>query len=153
MMLHILLVKDLAKGIISDKILRDRAYEIAKNRNYDGYQRALASMVYMFFDKKAGSGINVNEQLAKELHKPVIKKIKEKKYTRDLKTIFGQQIQLKQNHCLQRIKMFNIYYVSDVFTKYALVKPLKDKKSKTVLNAFIAIVNKSNHKKNQLGVD
>ena len=49
--------------------------------------------------------------------------------------------------------MFNIYCVSDVFTKYAWVKPLKDKKSKTVLNAFIAIVNKSNHKKNQLGVD
>ena len=34
--------KDLAKRTISDKILKDRAYEIARNCNYDGYQRALA---------------------------------------------------------------------------------------------------------------
>ena len=52
--------KDLAKRIISDKILKDRAYEIARNRNYNGYQRALASMVYRFFYKKTGSGISVN---------------------------------------------------------------------------------------------
>ena len=47
--------KDLAKRTISDKILKDRAYEIARNRNYDGYQRALARMVYKFFDKKTVS--------------------------------------------------------------------------------------------------
>ena len=41
--------KDLAKSTISDKILKDRAYEIARNRNHDGYQRALASMVYKVF--------------------------------------------------------------------------------------------------------
>ena len=41
----------------------------------------------------------------------------------------------------------------DVFTKYAWVKPLKDKKGKTVLNAFIEIVNKSNRKPNKLWVD
>ena len=70
---------DLAKRIISDKTLRDRAYEIARNRNYDGYQRALARMVYKFFDKKTGSGTSVNEQLAKELHKSVIKKLKRRK--------------------------------------------------------------------------
>ena len=65
--------KDLAKATISDQILKDRVYEIATNRNYDGYQRALASMVYKFFDKKTGSGISVNEQPAKELLKSVIK--------------------------------------------------------------------------------
>ena len=70
---------DLAKRIISDKTLRDRAYEIARNRNCDGYQRALARMVYKFFDKKTGSGTSVNEQLAKELHKSVIKKLKRRK--------------------------------------------------------------------------
>ena len=43
--------KDLAKRNISGKILKDRAYEIARNRNYNVYQRALASMVYNFFDK------------------------------------------------------------------------------------------------------
>ena len=53
--------KDLAKRTISDKILTETAYEIARNRNYDGYQRALASIVYKFFDKKTWSGISVNE--------------------------------------------------------------------------------------------
>ena len=42
-------------------ILKDRAYEIARNCGYNGCQRALASMVYKFFDKKTGSGISVNE--------------------------------------------------------------------------------------------
>ena len=71
--------KDLAKRPISDKILKDRADEIARNRNYDGYQRALASMVYKFFDKKLGLRINLNEQLAEQLHEPVIKKFKSRK--------------------------------------------------------------------------
>ena len=83
---------DLAKRTISDNILKDRAYKIARNRNYDGYQRELASMVYKVFDKKAGSGVSVNEQLAEELHKPVIKKLKRRKSVRELTTIFGQQL-------------------------------------------------------------
>ena len=70
--------KDLARRTASDKVLRDKAFNIAKNPKYDGYQRGLASMVYKFFDKKSkGSGINIevkhNEQLAKELHKPIIR--------------------------------------------------------------------------------
>ena len=84
--------KYLAKRTISDKILKYRAYEIAGNRNHDGYQRALASMVYRFFDKKTGSGISVNEQLAEELHKPELKNSRDEKSMRDLRTIFGQQI-------------------------------------------------------------
>ena len=75
--------KDLARRAASDKVLRDKAFSIAKNSKYDGYQRGLASMVYKFFDKKsalladkfaAGSGVANNEikqnlQLAEELHK------------------------------------------------------------------------------------
>ena len=69
--------KDLKRGTVSDKILRDKAFNIAKNPKYDGYQRGLAPMVYKFFDKKpAGSGVNIplefNKQLAKELNKPII---------------------------------------------------------------------------------
>ena len=41
-----------AKRTISDKILKDRAYEIARNREYDSYQKALASLICKFFDKK-----------------------------------------------------------------------------------------------------
>ena len=40
----------------------------------------------------------------------------------------------------------------DVFTKYAWVTPLKDKKGKTVLNVFIEIVNESNRKPNELWI-
>ena len=52
--------------MISDKILKDRAYDITRNRGYDGCQRALASMMYKVFNKKTGSGIKVNEQLTEE---------------------------------------------------------------------------------------
>ena len=45
--------KDLAKRNISDKVLKERAYEIARNPKYDRYQRALASMVYKFFWQKS----------------------------------------------------------------------------------------------------
>ena len=49
--------KDLAKRTIADKVLQDKAFKIASDKKYDGYQRGLASMVYKFFDKKSsGSG-------------------------------------------------------------------------------------------------
>ena len=44
--------KDLTRRTVSDKILRDKAFNIAKNPKYDGYQRGFASMVYKFFDRK-----------------------------------------------------------------------------------------------------
>ena len=50
------------KRIPSDKVLRDKASEIASNRKYDGYQRGLASMVYNFFDKKSSGGGVATEQ-------------------------------------------------------------------------------------------
>ena len=61
--------------------MKERAYKIAINSKYNGYQKGIASMVYNFFDEKAGSGLkeNVNEVLAQELYKPMIKKIKKKK--------------------------------------------------------------------------
>ena len=46
-------LKHLTRRTASDKILCDKAFNIAKNPKYDGYQRGLASMVYKFFDKKA----------------------------------------------------------------------------------------------------
>ena len=45
--------KDLKRRTGSDKILRDKAFNIAKNPKYDGYQRGLASMVYKFFHKNS----------------------------------------------------------------------------------------------------
>ena len=71
--------KDLKRRTVSDNILRDKAFNISKNPKYDWYQRGLPSMVYNFSDKKStGGGVNIpldfNEQLAGELHKPVIRK-------------------------------------------------------------------------------
>ena len=75
--------KDLARRTASDKVLRDKAFNIAKSPKYDGYQRGLASMVYNFFDEKSKeSGFNIplesNQELAKELHKPIIRIFKKK---------------------------------------------------------------------------
>ena len=69
--------KDLIKRTQSDKVLKDKAFKIAINPKYDGYQRGLASMVCKLFDKNSkGSGIitEPNYQLANELHKPIIRK-------------------------------------------------------------------------------
>ena len=85
--------KNLAEGTISDKILKIRAYEIARNCTYDGYQRALANMVYKPFDKNTESEESVYEQVAEELHKPVNKKFKRRKvYTRIKQNILAADL-------------------------------------------------------------
>ena len=90
------------------KVLRDKAFKIASDPKYDGYQRELASVVYKFFDKKSsGNGIanEPNYQLPDELHKPIIqkkkiikliekKKKRKEKFIHHLETIFGVLIQL-----------------------------------------------------------
>ena len=87
--------KDLAKRTASDKVLRDKAFKIAKSPKYDGYRRGLTPMVYKFFEKKsAGSGVANNEikqnlQLAEELHKPIIRNFKKEQFLQDLNIIFG----------------------------------------------------------------
>ena len=74
--------KDLARRTVDNKVLRDKAFNVAENPKYDGYKRGLSSMVYNFFDKKtAGSGIKSmpqNEQLAEVLHKPITRKFKKR---------------------------------------------------------------------------
>ena len=47
--------KDLAKRTAANKIKKNKAFNIAKNPKYDGYQRGLASMVYKFVDEKTAS--------------------------------------------------------------------------------------------------
>ena len=88
--------KDLARRTGSDKVLRDKAFNIAKNPRHVGYQRGLASMVYKFLDKNSssGSGIANNEtkqnmQLPEKLYKPIIRNFKKERFNQDLKTIFG----------------------------------------------------------------
>ena len=75
----------------SEKVLKDKAFAIANNPKYDGYQRELASMVYKFFDKNSkGSGIKneikETQQLVNEVYYEIVKK---EKCILHLKTVFG----------------------------------------------------------------
>ena len=107
--------KDLSRRTASDKVLRDKAFNIAKNPKYDGYQKGLASMVYKFFDKKStGSGVANNEikqnlELAKELLKPIIKKFKKKKvYSGFRDNIWGADLADLDFYCVLLIFLVNM---------------------------------------------
>ena len=52
---------DLLKKTQSDKILKDKAFKIANNSKYDGYQSGLASMVYRFFEKMSKEVVLINQ--------------------------------------------------------------------------------------------
>ena len=117
--------KDLTRRTTSDKILHHKAFNIAKNPKYDGYQRGLASMVYKFFDKTAsGSGIknkNISKkELAKELHKPIIINFKKRKvHSSFIDNIWGADLP-----DMQLISKFNkrlrfLLCVIDIFSEYA----------------------------------
>ena len=71
--------KDLARRTASGKVLGNKAFNIARNPKYDGYQRGLASMIHKLFDKKTSGGATESmqsQQLVNELHKPIIQKFK-----------------------------------------------------------------------------
>ena len=115
--------EDLQKIIQSDKVSRDKAFKIAKNPKYDGYQRGLASIVYKFFDKKSsGSGITngPNYQLAEELHKPIIRKFKKRKiYSSFRDNIWG--VDLADMQLLSQYNKGIKYLLCaiDLFSRYA----------------------------------
>ena len=158
--------KDLVRRTASDKILRDKAFNITKNPKYDGYQRRFLSMVYKFSDKKsAGSGVNTygnnerhldlaTQKLAEELHKAIIRKFKKVTvYSRFKGNIWGADLA-----DVQLISKFNkgfrfLLWVIDIFSKYAWVAPLKDKKRITITNAFQKILKESDRKPNKIWVD
>ena len=137
--------KDLTKRTAADKVLRDKAFKIASDQKYDGYQRGLASMVYTFFDKKSqGSGLGTNKeniQLADELHKPIIRKLKKRKVHSSFRdNIWGVALAY-----MQLLSKFNkgfrfLLFVIDLFSKYAWVIPLKDKNGISIVNAFQKIL-------------
>ena len=112
--------KDLINRTEADKVLRDKAYDIASNPGYDGYQRGLACMVYKFFDKKSiGSGTTNSSSLernslilADQFHKPVIKKFNKRKgYSQFKDNIWGVDLADMQSLSKKKIKVLNIFYV------------------------------------------
>ena len=160
--------KDLINSTKSDKVLRDKAYDIASNPEYGGHQRGLASMVYKFFDKKSiESGVKKLKNTAKsgslergssilpdELDKPIIKKFdKRKVYSQFKDNIWG--VDLADIESLSR-KNKGIKYLLcaiDLYSKYAFVIPLKGKKGISIINAFNKIIKQSNRKPNKIWVD
>ena len=80
------------------KVLRDKASDVAKNLKYDVYQHGLTSVVWRFFQEKYAThewkwinsdAVSDNQQLAKELHNPIIRKNKRLKYFPPLGTRIG----------------------------------------------------------------
>ena len=126
----------------SDKVLRDKEFNFAKNPKYDGYHRGLASMVYKFFDKKSkGSGVNIpsefNEQLAEELHKPITRNLKKRTvYSGFRGNIWGADLVDMQliSKCNKRFRF--LLCVIGSFSKYTWVVSLKAKKGVSIVNAF-----------------
>ena len=150
--------KDLTKRTVADKILKNKAFDIAKDPKYEGYQRGLASMVYKFFvSKVSGSGAKLipeNEQLTNELHKLIIRKFEKRQvYSTFKDNIWGADLA-----DMQLLSKYNkgirfLLCVIDVFSKYAWVVPLKDKKGISIVKAFQIILKQSNRKPNKIWVD
>ena len=116
-------------------------------------------MVYKYFDKKsASSGVNIklrpSKQLAEEFHKPIIRKFKKRTvYSGSKDNIWGADLA-----DMQLISKFNkgfrfLLCVIDIFSKYAWVVPLKDKKGVSIVDAFQKILDDSNRKPNKIWVD
>ena len=112
-------------------------------------------MVYKFFDKKtkcsgvtlANKSIPQNEQLAEELHKQIIRKFNKRK----VYSAFKDNIWAADLADMQLISIFNkgfrfLLCVINIYSKYAWVVPLKDKKGVSIVNAFQSILKKSNRK-------
>ena len=144
--------KDLINRTKADKVLRDKVCNIASNPKYDGYQRGLASMVYKFFDKKSmGSAIVSSSILADELHKPIIKKFEKRKvYSQFKDNIWGVDLADMQSLSRKNKGIKYLLCVIDLYSKYAFVVPLKDKKGISILNAFNKIIKQYNRKPNKI---
>ena len=115
-------------------------------------------MVYNFFDKKTvDSGVKStpqNEQLADELHKPIIKKFEKRKvYSAFKDNIWAAD--LADMLLISKIsKGFRLLLcVFDIYSKYVWVVPLKDEKGVSIINAFQSILKKPNEKPNKIWID
>ena len=143
-----------------DKILPDKAFNIAKNPKHDGYQCGHASMVYKCFDKKASGRTVKNEnisnkrpldlatrELAEELHKPIISKFKKRKvHSSFIDNIGGTDLANMQiiSRCNKGFR-FSLCLI-DIYSNYAWVILLKDKKGITIINVFQKVFDESNRR-------
>ena len=115
-------------------------------------------MVYKLFDRKtAGSGVRPipqNEQLAVETQKLIIRTFKKRKvYSAFKDNIWAAD--LADMQLISKIdKRFKfLLCIIDIYSKYAWVLPLKDKKGVSIVNEFQSTLKKSNKKPNKMWVD
>ena len=138
--------KDVAKRTQSDKVLRDKTFKTASDPKYDGYQRGLASVVYKFYDKKSSGGAiktKQNYELANELHRQIIRKFKRRKvYSSFRDSILGVYLADMQSLNKYNKGIRYLLCTVDLFSKYACVVPLKDKRGMNIVNAFQKIISK-----------
>ena len=141
--------KDLKRRTQSDKVLKDKQFKVAANTRYNGYKRGLASLVYKFFDKKSKGGSILNEQLANELHKPIIKKFKKRKVNSSYKdNIWGVDLADMQLISKTNKGIKYLLCLIDLFSKYGV----------SIVNTFPNILDNSvelhsKRKPNKIWVD
>ena len=120
--------KDFKKRIFSDKVLRDKAFNTAKNPKYGGYQGGLGSMVYKCFDKKSKCSGVANNRI-KQLHKPIIRDFKKRTVYSGFKgNIWGVDLADMQSLSKYNKGIKYLLCAIDLFSKYARVVPIKYKK-------------------------
>ena len=143
--------KDLTGRTTSEKILCDKAFNIAKNPKHDRNQWGLASMIHkLFYKKSSGSGIknqNIsNKQLAEKLQKPIIRKFKNRKaYSSFIDNICGADItDIQLISKLYKGFKF-ILCVIDIYSKHAQVILLKEKRGITITNLLYVLIMSGTH--------
>ena len=136
--------KDLVKKTQSDKVLKDKSFKIASDPKYDGYKRGLASMVYKYYDKKSSGSGMVNEpnyELANELHKPIIRKLKKRKIHLSFKdNIWGDDLADMQSLSKYNKAVKYLLCAINLLSKYEWVVPKKVKKGTVLVNPFTKII-------------
>ena len=141
--------KDLTRRTASDNTLHDKAFNIAKNPKQDGYQRVLLQCFIRFLIERQQvvllkMTICQTKNQLRNYTNPLLENFKKEKYASLSQTIWGADLVN-----MQVISKFNTgicfsLYLTDIFSKYAWVILLKDKKVITVTNAFQKILNESN---------
>ena len=147
--------KDSVNRKQSGIVLKNRALKIATDPNVDGYQRSLAALVYKFFNERTkGSGVN-NLQLAEELHKPIVRNFKRRKVYSSfiLDNIWGVDLAdiLLTSKFNKGIKY--LLCVIDLFSRYAWVIGLKNKKGDSIVEGLQSIFKNSDIKPSKIWVD
>ena len=134
--------KDFSRGT-TDKILPNKAFDIAKNPKHDEYQHGLALKVYIFFDKKKNIS---NKELAKELQKfirnKIIRKFKKRKvHSSFIDNIWGAD--LADMQLISKINVFDFYYLLLIFllnTHGLFLLNIKNKRYKILVDNYHAVL-------------